>query len=335
MTHRYLVWIAFAIVISLTVFAVLAQPPAKPLGRISASKSPAMFSPDGRYFLAGSATEPHEYCLWDVTTQKLVRSFSAPKKAGKLFGTFVTFSAAAFSADGKLLATGSDELRLWDVKTGKQLRSWPGPLDGLRAVHLSPDGQLLLSIPAGDRDRAVRLWDTQTGKQLHEFPGSGGWTVCCLSPKGDQVAVVNGDNHEVTVWNTGSGAQVIRFPLIHDTQPIMAVYHTDGNSLFIASLSDNGGIRRYEIATGKHSGIVVKQADLRGVGFTQDTSVVATMTYADQIVRFWDLSTGKVKGMVTAANSQLWAIALAPNGKLLAVQPYALESGFVLSKAPE
>ncbi len=335
MTHRYLVWIVFAIVASLTVFAAHAQPPPKPLGRLTASKSPAMFSADGRYFLAGSATEPHEYCLWDVATQKLVRSFSAPKKTGRAFGTFVTFSAAAFSADGKLLATGSDELRLWDVTTGKQLRSWAGPIDGLRAVQLSPDGQMLLSIPAGDRDRTVRLWDTQTGKQLHEFPGGGGWTIGCLSPKGDQVAVVNGDNHEVTVWNTRSGAQVVRFPLIHDSQSIMAVYQPDGTSLYVASLSDDGGIRRYEIATGKHSGIVVKQADIRGVGFTKDTLVVATMTYADQVVRFWDLSTGKVKGMVTAANSQLWAIALAPNGKLLAVQTYALESGFVLSKVPE
>ena len=344
MTRTRLVWFIVALVVAVANGAALGQPLPKPmdgplpagaLASLPATFSPAMFSPDGKYFLAGSATEHHEYCLWDVATRKLVRTFTAPKKASTLvFGAFYSFNAAAFSADGKVLATGSDALRIWDVDTGKEIRAWHHSIDGVGAVALSPDGKTLMSMP-GRRDRAVRVWDTQTGKQRHEFPTQKN-TIACLSPSGKQVAIV-GERLEVIVWDAESGERAYRFPLARYSNATRVSFHPDGKSIIVVNMVDvdRGGIRRYEAATGKDLGVVVEQADIRGIGFTNDFSVVATMTYADPIVRFWDVATGKVKGKVTAGDNQLGAIALSPDGKVLATQIQVPGTPFLLWKAPD
>lgn len=165
--------------------------PAGALGRVpSARGAQALFSPDGMYFLAASDTEIHTYCLWEAGTRKLVRKFVGPKKASHPFGTYVGFSAAAFSADGKVLATASlDELRVWEVDTGKEVRSWPGHQFGADAVALTADGKVLVSRSTSrvGRDLAVRVWDAQTGKLRHEFPCGQNWQAACLSPSGKEV----------------------------------------------------------------------------------------------------------------------------------------------------
>jgi WD40 repeat protein len=268
-----------------------------------------------------------------VGTQKLVRTFRGPKKPGPIHLTFISFTAAAFSADGKVLATASEEMRLWDVATGKLIRSWPAP-QGVKAVELSADGKVLVSTPGGGRDESVRLWDAETGKQRHEFPGGRWAKSACLSPSGKQVAVLRVDGHEVTVYDVASGAPAHRFAIPRYGNPFRMTFHPDGRSLYVANMADRGGVFRYEVATGKDLGPAVEQADVRGVAFPKDFSVAATMTYADRDVRFWDLSTGKVRRTVTA-NNTLWAIALSPDGKVLATQAQDLEAVFLLWKAPD
>src|SRR5262249_30581458 len=73
--------------------------------------------------------------------------------------------AAAFSPDGQVVATGSDDTnaRLWDAATGKPISPpLPHP-EAVSAVAFSPDGRTLAT---GCEDSTARFWDTRTAWPL-------------------------------------------------------------------------------------------------------------------------------------------------------------------------
>ena len=107
--------------------------------------------------------------------------------------------AAAFSPDGKFVATGHgffNSAKLWDAETGERLRSFRGHTADVTSVAFSQDSKQLLTSAA---DNTTRLWDFDTRKELCRLVAfdDGTWAVIDLAGRYD---AANGGDVEGLHW---------------------------------------------------------------------------------------------------------------------------------------
>jgi roadblock/LC7 domain-containing protein len=153
--------------------------------------------------------------------------------------------AVAFSPDGKLVLTGSDDntARLWEAAMAVATLS--GHTLRVNAVAFSPDGKLVLT---GSDDNTARLWEAATGKAVTTLSGHGGSVdAVAFSPDGKLVLTGSTDK-TVRLWEAATGKPVMT--LSGHTDSVRAVAFSPDGKLVLTGSTDKT-VRLWEAATGK------------------------------------------------------------------------------------
>ena len=269
----------------------------------------------------------------------------------RLQGHSKTIIDAAFSPDGRYLATAGDDdiVLLWDM-AGRKIRQFAQHTSSVLSVAFSPDGKKIIST---SWDKTAHVVNVATGELLFSTPPhtlsiSKGY----FSPDGDYILTISG--YSINVWNAYTGEYL--HALAGHKKAINALQFTvDGqhlisfgadksvllwdfaradliqklgkqkNAIIHAALSPNGQwlavadqktVKLWDLRLQQlHTTLKGHTAVINKLHFNHDSSQLITAS-ADRNIRIWATKSNAWQQILTGHSAALYQARFSPNGKL-------------------
>jgi len=206
-----------------------------------------------------------------------------------LSGHAQAVTSVAFSANGRLVATGSRDrsVRVWEMGTGRSVQVMKGHVDAVSSVTFSPDGCFVVS---SSLDKTIRIWDPGSGREVSQLPKENTFVLAVeFSPDGRLLAYSNSDGR-IKIWDMENNQGLEA--LDGHAGPVYAIaFSADGR--YLASAGRDQTVRIWDVAAGRElRALRGHTAAVNAVAISPDGRFVASGG-EDKTVILWDLATGR------------------------------------------
>jgi eukaryotic-like serine/threonine-protein kinase len=309
------------------------------------------FSRDGRRLLTSSSDPGNRLTVWQVADGQKLLHLVAPQLDGvgtplaatpdlslaayrtdrnneiclidlisgterwKTKATEENVTALAFSADGRILASGSgyteSAVRLWEVATGEEIGRLEGHTSWVSALAFWPDGNTLASAGA---DQTIRIWNLATRQSLGTLRGHRReiWRLVLL---GDGASMVTGSKDgAINVWDTRALRPDRRRVIFPDP---VAGWHVTPDSRSILTIDRQGAVAEWRGAFfGERQPVLELGGPVARACVSGDGARLAAQSPGGSI-QVWDLPKRVLLGQFTVPGSQAFLGAFRENGTRL------------------
>lgn len=253
----------------------------------------ALFSPDGRWLATGCSNG--SLYVWEVATGKLRVRVAESLKGGAVLCLAWSADGRLIASGGI-----GKQARVWDASTGKEVTPWLEHNSKINSVALSPDGKLLATgqqqITATD-EGAVCVWSVETGRQI-VAPLRTPTFIRFTSFTADGKKLIFADRHfaystdapftkAVSDYDNGDKSLLQRW-----TQHDIGI-SPDGRTFAVSHV--NGAHTGRVDPFGSLSPVLKHSRDVKSNCFSCDGSWLATASW-DGTARVWDVSRSQALG---------------------------------------
>lgn len=258
----------------------------------------------GRGGMLASSSDDGDIRIWNIKKGTTSRT---------LKGHVGSVHAIVQSHRGGWLASGGNDavIVVWNVRNGKPRMQLNGHDLSIYALAASPDGRYLAS---GGRDQIIIIWNIQSRRKHVELEGHNGDIMALSFSNDSQFLVSGGKDGQMKTWDVRSG-QLTSTKHGHLGEVTALAHSPDGK--WLASAGKNGLVRVWNRKNWESYSIHDAAKKVFSLTFTHDSQKLIAAG-SDRAVRIWDVLSGNLDHVLTGHNGMVHAVALSPNGKMMA-----------------